>query len=222
MPLTIPEGWRAALSDVPAAPWFRELDAFVTAERASHEVFPAEDQVFAALAATPYDAVDLVVLGQDPYPTPGHAHGLCFSVQPGVRPPGSLVNIYKELRDDLGLPIPTTGYLLPWAQRGMLLLNAVLTVRSGEANSHKAKGWEKFTDAVIRAVDARPRPAVFVLWGAYAQKKAKLVDATRHAVIAGPHPSPLSAKLWFGSKPFSKIDAALEAQGKPRFDWSLS
>ncbi|MEQ1567034.1 MAG: uracil-DNA glycosylase [Myxococcota bacterium] len=218
--LPVPAGWEALAPQL-EQPWFSELAEFVARERADAEVLPPEDQVFAALAATPLASVRVVLIGQDPYPTPGHAHGLCFSVLPGVRPPGSLVNLYKELRDDLGVPIASTGYLMPWAQRGMLLLNTVLTVRAGEANSHKGRGWETFTDAVIRAVAARPEPAVFVLWGNHAHKKRKLVDESRHAVVQGPHPSPLSAKLWFGSKPFSQIDAALVRLGYAPFDWSL-
>ncbi|MEZ4237432.1 MAG: uracil-DNA glycosylase [Myxococcota bacterium] len=217
----VPPSWAAALAPHLDAPWFAELERFVAEERAAHEVFPAHEHVFAALDATPLDEVRVVLLGQDPYPTPGHAHGLCFSVQPGVKLPGSLRNMYKELQTDLGVPMADTGYLMPWARQGMLMLNTVLTVRSGEANSHKGKGWEKFTDAVIGAVNAREQPAVFVLWGTHAKKKAKLVDADRHEVIAGPHPSPLSAKLWFGSKPFSQIQDALARRGLPPLDWRL-
>lgn len=218
---SIPPSWASVLGAEVRAPYFRELEAFVAAERAAGPVFPADDQVFQALEATPFDEVRVVLLGQDPYPTPGHAHGMCFSVMPGVKLPGSLRNMYKELEDDLGVPAADTGYLMPWARQGVLLLNAVLTVRSGEANSHKGKGWEKFTDAVLTAVSARPEPCVFALWGNFAHKKAKLLDAERHAVLCGPHPSPLSAKLWFGSKPFSQIQAALERQGRPPIDWRL-
>jgi uracil-DNA glycosylase len=217
----IPASWRAALADAIDAPWFAELERFVAAEREAHEVFPAEDQVFAALQATPLDQVRVVLLGQDPYPTPGHAHGLCFSVSPGVKLPGSLRNMYKELEDDLGVPVASTGYLMPWARQGVLLLNTVLTVRAREANSHKGKGWELFTDAVIEAVNARSEPAVFALWGNHAKKKAKRIDGDRHQVILGAHPSPLSRKYWFGSKPFSKIEAALVECGLPPIDWQL-
>ncbi len=163
----------------------------------------------------------VLVLGQDPYHGEGQGHGLCFSVRPDVRTPPSLRNIYKELRDDLGHPVPDNGYLLPWARQGVLLLNAVLTVRGGEANSHKGRGWETFTDAVIASVAAREKPVVFVLWGAYARKKLRLIDTERHTVVQGAHPSPLSAKKFFGSRPFSQIDAALAAQGHPAIDWRI-
>ena len=221
MGLTLPTGWSSALGSELDKPYFAELTRFVDQERAAHQVLPAEDHVLAALEATPYDQVRVVLLGQDPYPTPGHAHGLCFSVQPGVKAPGSLQNMFKELRDNLGLPIPTTGCLLPWAGRGMLLLNAVLTVRAGEANSHQGHGWEKFTDAVVDAVVRKAEPVVFVLWGNYAKKKGARIAGTHHVVISGAHPSPLSAKLWFGSKPFSQVDRALQGLGGTAFDWSL-
>ncbi|WP_129843766.1 uracil-DNA glycosylase [Streptomyces sp. RFCAC02] len=217
----MPESWRAAVGGELEQPYFKELTAFVEEERARGPVFPPRDEVLAALHATPFDRVKVLVLGQDPYHGEGQGHGLCFSVRPGVRTPPSLRNIYKEMQADLGHPVPDNGYLMPWAQQGVLLLNAVLTVRSGEPNSHKNKGWERFTDAVIRAVAARPEPAVFVLWGAYAQKKLKLIDTERHAVVAGAHPSPLSAKKFFGSRPFSQIDGALAAQGHEPIDWRI-
>lgn len=184
----LPESWRGVLGEELQKPYFKELTDFVEAERAKGPVFPPREEVFAALDATPYDRVKVLVLGQDPYHGEGQGHGLCFSVRPGVRTPPSLRNIYKEMRDELGLDIPDNGYLMPWAEQGVLLLNAVLTVRSGEANSHKGKGWEKFTDAVIRAVASRPDPAVFVLWGNYAQKKLPLIDEERHVVVKGAHP----------------------------------
>jgi uracil-DNA glycosylase len=217
----IPAGWQHVLAAETRKPYYAELVAFVEQERASHTVLPAREHVYAALEATPHDEVSVLLLGQDPYPTPGHAHGLCFSVLPGVKAPASLRNIYKELNDDLGVPVPTTGYLMPWARQGILLLNAVLTVRAGAANSHQGKGWETFTDAIIDAVNRKPDPVVFVLWGSYAQKKIKRIDESRHVIIKGAHPSPLSAKLWFGSKPFSKINAALERNGKRPIDWRL-
>jgi uracil-DNA glycosylase len=217
----IPAGWQHVLGAETRKPYYAELQAFVEGERASHTVLPAREHVYAALEATPYEEVSVLLLGQDPYPTPGHAHGLCFSVLPGVKAPASLRNIYKELNDDLGVPIPSTGYLMPWARQGMLLLNAVLTVRAGAANSHQGKGWETFTDAIIDAVNRKPDPVVFVLWGSYAQKKQKRIDDSRHVIVKGAHPSPLSAKLWFGSKPFSKINAALESHGKKPIDWRL-
>lgn len=217
----LPESWRGVLGEELAKPYFEELMDFVEEERARGPVYPPREQVFAALEATPYDRVKVLVLGQDPYHGEGQGHGLCFSVRPGVRTPPSLRNIYKEMNDELGLPIPDNGYLTPWAEQGVLLLNAVLTVRGGEANSHKGKGWEKFTDAVIRAVAERPDPAVFVLWGNYAQKKLPLIDQDRHAVVKGAHPSPLSARKWFGSRPFTQINAAIAAQGHEPVDWRI-
>lgn len=218
---TLPESWQDVLGDELHKPYFKELTDFVARERARGPVHPPHDQVFAALEATPFQDVRVLVLGQDPYHGEGQGHGLSFSVRPGVRTPPSLRNIYKELRDDLGHPVPDNGYLLPWARQGVLLLNAVLTVRGGEANSHKGRGWERFTDAVIKAVVAREKPAVFVLWGAYARKKLPLIDLARHTVVQGAHPSPLSAKKFFGSRPFSQIDAALAAQGHPAVDWRI-
>ncbi|MFE9250653.1 uracil-DNA glycosylase [Streptomyces sp. NPDC007088] len=221
MPDLLPESWRGPLGEEQTKPYFAELMAFVEAERANGPVFPPREEVFAALEATPFEQVKVLVLGQDPYHGEGQGHGLCFSVRPGVRVPPSLRNIYKEMHADLGHPVPDNGYLMPWAEQGVLLLNAVLTVRSGEANSHKGKGWEQFTDAVIRAVAHRPDPAVFVLWGAYAQKKLPLIDTERHTVVKGAHPSPLSAKKFFGSRPFSQIDAAVAAQGHEPIDWRI-
>lgn len=217
----LPESWQDVLGEELGKPYFKELTEFVEAERAQGPVYPPREEVFAALDATPYDEVKVLVLGQDPYHGEGQGHGLCFSVRPGVRVPPSLRNIYKELRDDLGHPVPDTGYLMPWARQGVLLLNAVLTVRAGEANSHKGKGWEVFTDAVIRAVAERPDPVVFVLWGAYARKKLQLIDTARHVVVEGAHPSPLSAKKFFGSRPFSRIDEAVAAQGHTAVDWRI-
>jgi uracil-DNA glycosylase len=221
MSLKLPRSWQAVVGDELDKPYFHQLSAFLDAERASHKVFPPADKVFSALELTPYDAVKVFLLGQDPYHDDGQAHGLCFSVQPGVRPPPSLVNIFKELHNDLGCKIPNNGYLVPWAKQGVLLLNAVLTVRAHEPNSHKNKGWEKFTDAVLRAVNDKPDPVVFVLWGGYAQKKKKLIDADRHTIIESAHPSPLSVKKFMGSKPFSKINAALRAEGNTEIDWQI-
>lgn len=221
LPDLLPESWRGPLGEEQTKPYFAELMAFVEAERANGPVFPPREEVFAALEATPFDQVKVLVLGQDPYHGEGQGHGLCFSVRPGVRVPPSLRNIYKEMHADLGHTVPDNGYLMPWAEQGVLLLNAVLTVRSGEANSHKGKGWEQFTDAVIRAVANRPDPAVFVLWGAYAQKKLPLIDTGRHTVVKGAHPSPLSAKKFFGSRPFSQIDGAVAAQGHEPIDWRI-
>lgn len=217
----LPESWREVLAQETAKPYFAELAAFVAAERAAHQVFPPSGQEFSALAATPYQDVRVLVLGQDPYHDDGQAHGMSFSVLPGTRTPPSLRNIFKELHADLGVPAPDHGYLRPWAEQGVLLLNAVLTVRAHQANSHKARGWEQFTDAVIRAVDQREQPCVFVLWGAYAKKKLPLIDTSRHTVVQGAHPSPLSARLFLGSRPFSQINEALEKFGGEPIDWRL-
>jgi uracil-DNA glycosylase len=185
-------------------------------------ILPAPSDVFNALALTPLDRVRAVILGQDPYPTPGDAHGLAFSVNHGVPVPRSLANIFKELQSDLGLPRPFHGHLDGWARQGVLLLNACLTVEAGKAGSHRGLGWEALTDQMIRAVSERAEGAVFVLWGADAQKKKALIDAGRHPVIESPHPSPLSARRgFFGSRPFSQINAHLAERGQPPVDWRL-
>ncbi len=214
--------WRPVLAAETQKPYWKTLQQFVREERRKHKVFPPDKEVFAALHLTPYDEVNVLILGQDPYHDDGQAHGLCFSVRPDVAIPPSLMNIYKELHDDLGCKIPNNGNLIPWARQGVLLLNAVLTVRAHQANSHAGKGWETFTDAVIRAVNARPDRVVFVLWGAYARKKKSLIDTSRHVIIESAHPSPLSAANgFFGSRPFSKINAALREAGKPEIDWQI-
>ncbi len=218
------ERWRAALADVFEQPWMEELERYLEErERAGATILPPRPHWFEALNATPLDQVKVVILGQDPYPTRGHAHGLCFSVRPEVTPlPKSLVNIYKELQSDCGIDNFHTGYLLPWAQQGVLMLNAVLTVEEGQSNAHKGKGWERFTDAVIEAVNREQEGVVFLLWGAHAQKKGKTIDRSRHHIIESPHPSPLSAYRGFwGSKPFSRINAFLTADGKEPIDWAL-
>jgi uracil-DNA glycosylase len=217
----IPASWAPVLAAETEQPYFADLEAFLKTERAEHQVFPPEDEVFAALAATPYEDVKVVLIGQDPYHDDGQAHGMCFSVRPGVRIPPSLRNMYKELDTDLGIAPVKHGYLQAWADQGVLLLNTVLTVRAHEPASHKDRGWEKFTDAVIKDVSAREKPVVFVLWGAHAKKKAKLIDGTRHAIVQGAHPSPLSAKLFFGSKPFSAVNEALAGFGQEPIDWQL-
>jgi uracil-DNA glycosylase len=222
MPMDIPPRWQPALGAETDKRYFRELAAFVAAERASKTIFPSHDDVFRALALTPPDEVKVLLLGQDPYHDHGQAHGLCFSVLPPTRPPPSLKNIFRELKSDLGIDVPDgVGDLSAWGRQGVLLLNTVLTVVAHEAASHKKKGWETFTDAVITAVNDSAAPVVFCLWGAHAQKKAKLVDASRHVVLESAHPSPLSMKKFFGSKPFSKMNAALVAKGRTPIDWSL-
>lgn len=214
--------WNPILKGELEQTYWKELQEFVATERASHPVYPPQRDVFAALHLTPYNDVSVLILGQDPYHGPGQAHGLCFSVRPDVRVPPSLQNIYKELNADLGIEIPDHGYLEPWAKQGVLLLNTTLTVRGSQAASHQKRGWETFTDAVIRAVSAKPEPVVFVLWGAAAGKKAELVDRNHHTVLRSTHPSPLSANRgFFGSKPFSKINAALETAERPAIDWRL-
>ena len=222
MALHSPAGWQQVLAGETEQPYWSELNAFLEAERAAHTVFPPEEDVFTALSATPYADVKVLVVGQDPYHDVGQAHGLAFSVRPGVKAPPSLRNIFKELASDVGCTPPGHGSLIHWAQQGVLLLNTVLTVRAHLANSHKGRGWERFTDAVISAVSAKPEPVVFVLWGAHAQKKLALIDAARHTVIQSAHPSPLSAKAgFFGSRPFSQINAALEASGQAPIDWCI-
>ena len=214
--------WRPILIDETRKPYFRSLQNFVADARKKHTVFPPEEDVFAALHLTPYEKVSVLILGQDPYHDDNQAHGLCFSVRPGVPFPPSLLNIFKELASDVGCSMPNNGSLVHWAEQGVLLLNAVLTVQAHRANSHKDMGWETFTDAVISAVNAKPDTVVFVLWGAYARKKIALIDRSRHVVIESPHPSPLSAHIgFFGSRPFSKINAALKKAGKSEIDWQI-
>lgn len=214
--------WNPVLRGEFAKPYWSQLQQFVADQRAHHVVYPPNEQVFAALHLTPYERTRVVILGQDPYHGPGQAHGLCFSVAPGVAVPPSLANIYKELHTDLDLPIPRHGHLTHWAQQGVLLLNTTLTVRGGQAASHHGKGWELFTDEVLRAVDRKPQRVVFLLWGANARKKRSLIDTSRHVVIESAHPSPLSAHNgFFGSRPFSRTNAALVEAGLEPIDWSL-
>lgn len=213
--------WNPLLRDQFDQPYWKSLQAFIAHERSAHVVYPEPENVFAALHHTSYASTKVVILGQDPYHGPNQAHGLCFSVQRNVPPPPSLVNIFKELRTDLDVPVPNHGNLTAWADRGVLLLNTTLTVRAGVAGSHQGKGWETFTDQVIRVVNQKPF-VVFVLWGAHARKKRQLIDVSRHAVIEAPHPSPLSAHNgFFGSRPFSRINAALIAANLSDIDWSL-
>ena len=218
----MPTDWNPILRSEFEKPYWKPLQEFVASERAEHPVYPPHDEVFAALHLTPYANVKVLILGQDPYHGPGQAHGLCFSVQPGVDKPPSLVNIFKELQSDLGVAPPSHGCLDQWARQGVLLLNAVLTVRAHKANSHQGKGWEQFTDEVIRAVNAKPERVVFVLWGAYARKKRALITGRQHVIIESAHPSPLSATNgFFGSRPFSRANEALAAAGREPVDWRI-
>lgn len=214
--------WNPVLRGEFAKPYWRTLQQFVADERARHTVYPPADDVFAALHLTPYEDTRVVILGQDPYHGPRQAHGLCFSVRPGVDVPPSLANVFKELQADLGIAPPGHGHLAAWARQGVLLLNTTLTVRAGQAASHQGKGWELFTDEVLRAVDAKPHRVVFLLWGAAARRKKSFIDLDRHVVLESAHPSPLSAHNgFFGSRPFSRTNAALEQAGLTPIDWRL-
>jgi uracil-DNA glycosylase len=212
--------WNPVLRAELAKPYWADLQAFVAEERSRTVVYPPADEVFAALHLTPFADTRVMILGQDPYHGPKQAHGLCFSVRRGVPKPPSLLNIFKELRDDIGIEMPDHGSLEAWARQGVLLLNATLTVRGGQAASHQGKGWEVFTDEVLAAVNAKPERVVFILWGASARRKKSLIDTSRHVVIESAHPSPLSAHNgFFGSKPFSTANAALVAAGREPIDW---
>jgi uracil-DNA glycosylase len=216
------ESWLAVLGDELEQPYMHELRAFLVAEvEAGRRFFPPADRVFNAFALTPFDAVRVVVLGQDPYHGPGKAMGLCFSVPSGVPPPPSLQNIFRELASDLGAPVPSGGDLTPWAERGVLLLNAVLTVSPRRAGSHAGRGWERFTDRAVAELSARREGVVFLLWGRYAQQKGDVVDRSRHHVLTAAHPSPFSASGFFGCRHFSSANALLVADGKEPVDWSL-
>lgn len=221
--IKLDESWRAPLIGEFESPYMQTLKTFLTGEKAQGKrIFPKGSEYFRALDLTPLDRVKAVILGQDPYHGEGQAHGLCFSVKPGVRTPPSLVNIYKELKSDLNIDPPRHGFLEHWAEQGVLLLNSVLTVEMGQAASHQGRGWEQFTDAVIRLVNQKTEPVVFLLWGAYAQKKARFVDRSRHLVLTAAHPSPLSAHNGFlGCRHFSQANAFLEEQGRGAIDWAL-
>lgn len=217
------EGWNRGLSHCFAEPWWLDLITFVESERQMGKVFPATQDVLAAYRLTPLSQVKFVILGQDPYHGEGQAHGLSFSVREDIKIPPSLKNIFVELRQDVGVPVPESGDLTGWASRGGLLLNTVLTVRSGEANSHRGKGWERFTDATIRLVNQECAHVAFVLWGGPARKKKSLIDTRKHLVVESPHPSPLSAyRGFFGSKPFSKINQYRADHDLPPIQWDLS
>jgi len=219
----IPASWRRQVGGEVEKPYFRRLEEFVERERGEFEVYPAEGETFQALELTPFRKVSVVLLGQDPYPGPGQAHGLCFSVKPGVALPGSLRNIFKELKSDVpGFRVPNNGYLADWARQGVLMLNTVLTVRARAIGSHRGKGWETFTDAVISRVNAKKEAVVFLLWGRDAQSKAEMIDEGRHVVLRAAHPSPLSARHgFFGTRPFSATNRALRDTGKPEIDWQI-
>jgi uracil-DNA glycosylase len=221
--IRLEDSWKAALAGEFSAPYMQGLKTFLVEEKARGKaIFPRGNEIFRALDLTPLDKVRVVILGQDPYHGDGQAHGLCFSVRPGVRIPPSLVNIYKELQSDLGIPPARHGFLEHWARQGVLLLNSVLTVERSLAASHQGKGWERFTDQVIACVNAQESPAVFMLWGSYAQRKAAFVDQSRHLVLKAPHPSPLSAHNgFFGCRHFSKANAFLTEHGLAPIDWQL-
>ena len=218
----ITNDWQQPLEVEFKKPYYKDLYKKVLEEYRSRQIFPNPDDIFNAFHLTPLKDVKVVILGQDPYHNDGQAHGLCFSVKPDVEVPPSLVNIYKELQDDLGCRIPNNGYLVKWAKQGVLMLNTVLTVRAHQANSHRGIGWEQFTDAVIRAVDAQDRPIVFLLWGRPAQMKKSMLHNPKHLILEAPHPSPLSAyRGFFGCKHFSQTNAFLEKNGLAPIYWQI-
>lgn len=220
MDIKIEPSWKEKLKDEFEKPYFQQLTDFVKKEYLSQTIYPPGREIFKAFDKCPFDQVKVVIIGQDPYHGPGQANGLCFSVREGVRVPPSLVNIFKEIQSDLGKPIPVSGDLERWAQQGVLLLNATLTVRASSPASHQNKGWETFTDAAIRVLSAEKENIVFILWGAYAQKKGEVIDRQKHFVIMSPHPSPFSAdRGFFGSKPFSKTNQFLRSKGLAEIDW---
>lgn len=215
-------GWAKALAEEFNKDYYKELYYFIKKEYTEQVVYPESKNIFSALELTDIDDVRVVILGQDPYHEPGQAHGLCFSVQPGVKAPPSLENIYKELHDDLGCYIPNNGYLIKWAKQGVLLLNTVMTVRAHAANSHKGHGWETFTDAIIQKVNEKDTPVVFILWGSPAQKKIPMLTNPKHLILKAPHPSPLSSyRGFFGSKPFSQTNDFLLKNGMKPIDWQI-
>lgn len=221
--IKLEESWKKLLSEEFEKPYMKELRSFLLSEAQNGKIiYPQGQDIFAALNLTPFDQVRVVILGQDPYHGPGQAHGLCFSVRKGIRPPPSLVNIFKELQTDVGVKAPDHGCLENWAKQGVLLLNNVLTVEDGRAGSHHLKGWEEFTDKIIQLINDQKENVVFILWGSPAQKKAARVDTKKHFVIKSVHPSPLSSyRGFFGSKPFSKANHFLSSKGLSPIDWSL-
>lgn len=218
---TIEPKWKEVLAEAFGSDWFRALKNFLKEEKNNHTIYPPGPQIFAAFNHTPFDEVKVVIIGQDPYHGPGQANGLSFSVADGVRQPPSLVNIFKELQSDLGIPIPKTGNLEKWADQGVLMLNATLTVRANTAGSHQKKGWEKFTDAAIKQLSEKRTGLVFLLWGRYAQQKEELIDKEKHFILKAAHPSPLAGGAFFGSKHFSKTNEILKKEGKKEIDWLL-
>lgn len=220
MDVKIESGWKKRLQPEFEKEYFKDLITFVKEEYTNHVVYPPGKEIFAAFDACVFDNTRVVIIGQDPYHGPGQANGLCFSVREGMRIPPSLVNIFKEIRNDLGKPIPTSGDLTHWAQQGVLLLNATLTVRATEAGSHQKKGWEQFTDAVIKELSEQKSNLVFLLWGAYAQKKGEMIDRSKHLVLMSAHPSPFSAERgFFGNKHFSQTNDYLKSKGFAEIDW---
>ena len=217
----IDESWKKLLSDQFNAPYFTELKNFLVQEKKQFVVYPPGPQIFSAFNRTPFSKVKVVIIGQDPYHGPGQANGLCFSVAEGIKSPPSLKNIFKELNTDLGIPIPYSGNLEPWADQGVLLLNAVLTVRANTPGSHQKKGWETFTDAVIQKISDEKENIIFLLWGGFAKKKGAKINRTKHHILETGHPSPLSANrgLWFGNKHFSKTNTYLQSLGKETIKW---
>ena len=215
--------WQDILHDELQTDYVKNLELFLEKEYQSKTIFPDKKNIFSALNYTPFSETKVVILGQDPYHGDNQAHGLSFSVLPGTKIPPSLVNIFKELADDCRITIPDNGYLVPWAKQGVLLLNTVLTVEKGKAHSHKNKGWENFTNCIIKSLNKKEKPIIFVLWGKPAQQKKQLIDQTKHIIIEAPHPSPLSAyRGFFGSKPFSKINNSLKETNQPQINWTLS
>lgn len=218
----IDDSWKEALEEEFGKPYFKQIRESILAQKnAGKRVYPPGPLIFNAFNLTPFDKVKVVIIGQDPYHGHGQAHGLSFSVPMGIKPPPSLVNIYKELHTDIGMPIPIHGNLEKWAKQGVLLLNASLTVNEGEANSHAAFGWYTFTDAVVKTISDKKEGVVFLLWGKFAQNKAELIDSTKHHVLKSAHPSPFSATMFYGNKHFSKANDLLRKQGKEPIDWTL-
>lgn len=218
---TAQTSWNELLKSQFTAPYFQNLLNFLAHERENYTVYPPKGSVFSAFNHTPFEKLKVVIIGQDPYHGAGQANGLCFSVSPGIKKPPSLVNIFKELKDDLGIPIPQSGNLEPWADQGVLLLNATLTVRAGEAGSHQKKGWEIFTDAVIKTISDEKKGVVFLLWGNFAHTKEELIDKNKHFILKAAHPSPLARGAFFGCKHFSKTNELLVKQGLEPIDWRI-